>query len=59
MTFLLKAGAAFAVAAFLTGAVHLDSPRWDAMAAEIHAVYPRTVLDAQVRQVFAAGLEKV
>jgi hypothetical protein len=59
MTFLLKAGAAFGAAAFLAGAVHLDAPRWDAVAAEIHAAHPRTVLDAQLRRLFAAGPERV
>jgi hypothetical protein len=44
MTFLIKATAAFGLAAFLTGTVHLDTPRLRAMAAELHAAQPHAAL---------------
>jgi hypothetical protein len=58
MTFLIKAGAAFGLAAFLTGMVHPDTQRLGAMAAELHAAQPRAALGLQLgRLLMPAGRE--
>ena len=58
MLLLFKAGAALGLAAFLTGAVHLDTPRWQGVAAQLHAAHPRAMLDAQLRQLLGAAGQK-
>jgi hypothetical protein len=39
MMTIFKAGAAFAAAALLTGTLHIDSPRWRAVAAELRQAH--------------------
>lgn len=47
MTFLLKAGAAFGLAALLNGTFPLDTPRWHEVAGELQAARPQARLAAQ------------
>ena len=58
MSVFIKIAAAFGFAAYLTGAVHLDTPRWHTMAAGIHDAHPRAALGAQLRQLLASAQEK-
>jgi len=58
MSLLFKAGAAFGLAAFLTGAVHLDTPRWQGVAAELHGAHPRVLLTAQIHRLQTAGRQR-
>jgi hypothetical protein len=53
MTFLIKATAAFGLAAFLAGTVHPDTPRLRAMADELHAAQPRAALGLQLERLLA------
>ena len=55
MSLLLKALFAFAGAACLSGAVHIDMPRLAAMQSELQAAHPRAALNDQVQGLLAAG----
>jgi hypothetical protein len=58
MFLLFKAGAAFGLAALLTGAVHLDTPRWRAVAAQLHAAHPRALPDIPLPPFAGSGWRK-
>jgi hypothetical protein len=53
MTLLIKAAAAFGLAACMTGAVHLDTPRLRAMTAELHAAQPRAAVGHEFERLLA------
>ncbi|MBN9589740.1 MAG: hypothetical protein J0G99_12115 [Alphaproteobacteria bacterium] len=50
MSLLLKAASAFGLAALVTGTVHLDTPRWRAVAGELRATNSRAELDSRLEQ---------
>lgn len=53
MRFLLKAACAFAAALLLTG--HPLSPRWNAVAMELHQAQPQAQVKRQWRALFHHG----
>lgn len=52
MSQILQATTAFALAALLTGHLQLLSPRWRAVAADLHQAHPQAKVQAAVLSLF-------
>jgi hypothetical protein len=55
MSHLLKAGAASALVALITGTLPPLSPHWRAMAADLHQATPQAEVKAAVFSLFQSG----